>query len=80
MGIPVSLERGSTMTMTGRGINCFIKSLISWSDALSRGPVWYHPMSFSLAAACLVSAFPACLYLTAHAPLIFLYMAIIDSM
>lgn len=37
------------MTMTGFGMNLFNNSLISKSDALSFGPVWYHPIILSLA-------------------------------
>ena len=37
------------MTMTGRGMNRFMSSLISRSEERSLGPVWYHPTIFSRA-------------------------------
>ena len=39
VGIPTVCGRTSTMTITGRAINRLKRSLISWSEARSLGPV-----------------------------------------
>lgn len=44
VGMPTVFGRTSTMTMTGRAIYLLRRSLISWSDARSFGPVWYQPI------------------------------------
>ena len=49
VGMPTVCGRTSTITMTGRAMNFFSRSLISWSDARSFGPVWYHPIILSRA-------------------------------
>jgi hypothetical protein len=49
VGIPSCSGRTSTMTMTGRWMYRLNRSLISWSDARSFGPEWYHPIIFSRA-------------------------------